>query len=172
MNTKRLFNQFMARPMTSTPEELSEDLLKPVWEKNFSRRDKAMQDFVRNHRRRQKIRGKLRNMLTVELEKLKDIEEELDAGVARAKQATYKELVAEMNQDRKALVHADSPLQLYKDEEAMLAEVHKAQDEDIAKIKTVVYPFWTIAFFCNSLLLIGYYYQDKQLMINVKKRAN
>ena len=30
LNTKKLFDQFMARPMRSSPEELSEELMQPV----------------------------------------------------------------------------------------------------------------------------------------------
>jgi len=33
-------------------------------------------------------------------------------------------------------------------------------EEDLGKLKKVVYPFWFLALMVNSALLIGYYYQD------------
>ena len=45
----------------------------------------------------------------------------------------------------------------------MLAEAKKEQDESLQKVKKVVYPFWTIAFMIHSVLLVGYYYQDKAI---------
>lgn len=41
----------------------------------------------------------------------------------------------------------------------------------MTKVKKVVYPFWAIALMCNSVLLIGYYYQDKLIEKNAIKRA-
>ena len=66
-----------------------------------------------------------------------------------------------MNEDRKALEQIESPLALYKDQEAQIAEVKKNQDETLKKAKKVYYPFMTVAIIINSLLIIGYYYQDK-----------
>lgn len=43
----------------------------------------------------------------------------------------------------------------------MLQEIQKAQDESLKKLKRVVYPFWFFAFLVNSMLVIGYFYQDK-----------
>lgn len=40
----------------------------------------------------------------------------------------YHELVEEINKDLKQIEYIDKPLQLYKDEKAMLAEVRKQQD--------------------------------------------
>jgi flagellar biosynthesis chaperone FliJ len=115
----------MAAPLRSKPEDLSEELMKPEWEKKMSRRDKARQDFVRNFRRRQKINSKYRNIVTVELEKLRDIEEQVGAGVMRKKKMSYRELVDELNKDVKHLEHSEKPLMIVKDEATEMAEIHK-----------------------------------------------
>lgn len=70
----------------------------------------------------------------------------------------YHELVEEINKDIKALQYIEKPLQLYKDEQAMLAEKLKVQDESLKSLKKVVYPFWSILIVVNGLLMIGYYY--------------
>lgn len=87
--------------------------------------------------------------------------QDAEDGIAAAKKMTYHELVEEMNQDIKALEQIEKPLALYKDEKAQMAEIRKEQDETLEKVKRVVYPFWSIAFVINGLLLIGYYYQEK-----------
>ena len=71
---------------------------------------------------------------------------------------TYHELVEELNKDQKALEYVASPIALYKDEKAMAAVVEKEQEETLSQVRKVVYPFWTICFIVNGLLLIGYYY--------------
>jgi hypothetical protein len=53
---------------------------------------------------------------------------------------------------------------MYKDEKAMLAQVYKEQDEKLNQVKKYVYPFWTIVFVLNSVLAIGWYYQQKTIM--------
>ena len=57
----------------------------------------------------------------------------------------------------------DSPVAVYKDEEARMAEIKKEKEEELETVKKVSYPFWTIATIVNCLLLIGYYYQDKKI---------
>ncbi len=79
-------------------------------------------------------------------------------GLAGTKKMTYHELVDEINQDIKALEHIEKPLALFKDEKAQMAEVKKEQEETLNKVRRVVYPFWSIAFVINGILLIGYYY--------------
>ena len=41
--------------------------------------------------------------------------------------------------------------------------------EHATTAKRVMYPIWTIAIIVNSLLLIGYYYQDELIKRNAKK---
>ena len=40
------------------------------------------------------------------------------------------------------------------------------QDETLKNVKKVYYPFMTVAIIINSLLIVGYYYQDKQIRRN------
>ena len=84
--------------------------------------------------------------------------DDTEDGIAGTKKMTYQELVDEINQDIKALEHIEKPLALFKDEKAQMAEVIKEQEETLNKVRRVVYPFWSIAFVINGILLIGYYY--------------
>ena len=43
LNTQRLFDQFMARPIQTNPDELMEEFMVPDHQKNYSKRDKARQ---------------------------------------------------------------------------------------------------------------------------------
>ena len=52
----------------------------------------------------------------------------MDQEIYAAQKLSYSELVEEMNEDRKALEQVESPLALYKDQEAQIAEVKKQQD--------------------------------------------
>ena len=79
MNIQRDFDLFMARPMQSRPEELMEEFMVEEHVKKMSKRDKARKQFIQNFKRNQAIKKSLRNQVTVELEKLKDIEEGLTA---------------------------------------------------------------------------------------------
>ena len=112
LNTKRLFDQFMARPMRSTPEELSEELMQPVQKQKMSRRDLARQKFIQEFRRKQMQKESLKNRAIVEYERYQDIE----AGIEAEKHKTYQELVDDINKDMKAIEHINRPLALYKDE--------------------------------------------------------
>ena len=87
----------------------------------MSRRDIARQNFIKNFRRKQMVKHRIKNAAIVEIERYKDIEE----GILAAKQMTYKELVEDMNRDTKAIEHIESPLALYKDEKAVVAEIKK-----------------------------------------------
>ena len=75
----------MARPMRTRPEELAEDLLKPTQQKKMSRRDDARAKFIINFRNRQKVKESWRNTAIVNLEKLKDIEEQEGAETLKQK---------------------------------------------------------------------------------------
>jgi len=44
--------------------------------------------------------------------------------------------------------------------------------EQFVQAKRVMYPLWAIAIIINSLLVIGYYYQDKLIAKNAKKLRN
>ena len=90
----------------------------------------------------------------------------MDQEIYAAQKLSYAELVEDMNEDRKALEQIESPLALFKDQEAQIAEVKKKQDESLKKVKKVYYPMMTFAIIINSLLIIGYYYQDKQIKRN------
>ena len=96
--------------------------------------------------------------------------QDIKYGAVKLKKMTYMELVEDLNKDMKVLTAMDSPLTVYKDEKATLAEVQKKQEDTLQKVKMVSYPFWTIMTVLNCLLLIGYYYQDKTIDINKKKR--
>lgn len=88
-----MFNQFMARPMRTRPEDMAEDLMKPTQQKKMSRRDEARARFIINFRNQQKIKNSFRNTVTVNLEKLKDIEEQAGAEVLKSKKMSYTMLV-------------------------------------------------------------------------------
>ena len=64
----------------------------------------------------------------------------------------------QMNEDFRALEQINAPLTLYKDDKADIAVQEKQMEEDLSKLKKVVYPFWFIALCINSALLVGYYY--------------
>ena len=124
MNTKREFNKFMARPMRSTPEELAEELMQPIYMKNFSRKDKARRKFVMRKRREYKLRYDLKAQMMEEYENYQDIKD----GSAKMRKMTYQELIADVNKDMKLLQAMDSPVAVYKDEEARLQEVRKEKE--------------------------------------------
>lgn len=92
--------------------------MQPEWIKKMSKRDKARQQFIRAHRKRQRINNSPRAIIQEELDKLRDAEE----GIAQVKQMNYQQLVEEINRDIKAIEHIEKPLMLYKDEKAELAE--------------------------------------------------
>ena len=85
----------MARPMQTRPEELSEEFMKPEHLRKMSKRDLARAAFVREFRKKQKIKHSLKLSVEVELEKMKDFEE----GIAGKKKMKYAELVEELNKD-------------------------------------------------------------------------
>ena len=89
-----------------------------------------------------------------------------EAGDLHLQNLKYLELVEQVNKDIKQQEYMDRPLQLYKDEKAQMAQIIKEQDEKLNEVKKYVYPFWTIAFIVNSLLLIGFYRQEKQIKKN------
>ena len=60
MNTQKAFNEFMARPMRSTPEEMHEELMQPLHMKNFSRKDRARRKYIVHKRREYKVRYSLK----------------------------------------------------------------------------------------------------------------
>lgn len=103
----------MARPIQTNPDEMMEEFLVPDHQKNYSKRDKARQQFIAAFRKKKAIRSSLKNTVTVELERMKDFEE----GSAALKEMKYDQLVEELNKDRQAIGQIDRPLQLYKTEQ-------------------------------------------------------
>lgn len=101
------------------------------------------------------------------MEKFKDLEE----GVANTKRMTYAELVEDMNKDLKAIEQIERPVQLYKDEEAQMAEIKREQDESLNKVKRVVWPLWAIFITFNSILMYAYGKQQMQIQRNSEKLA-
>lgn len=122
----------------------------------MSRRDVARIQFIQKFRRKQRIKNSVKLRLQDELEFMRDVAD----GTAGLKQMNYMQLVDHINQDLKALEFQDKPLTLYKDEQATLAEVRKKQDETLAKVKKIAWPFWFGVFVVNTVLLIGYARQD------------
>ena len=43
----------------------------------------------------------------------------------------------------------------------MMVQEQKEVNEKVSKAKKFVYPIWALLIFGNTLLMIGYYYQDK-----------
>jgi len=156
LNTQLLFDQFMARPMQTRPEELSEDFMKPEHLRKMSRRDLARAAFVREFKKKQAIKQSLKLQVEVELEKMKDFEE----GVAGHKKMNYAELVDELNKDQRAIEQIDRPIVLYKSEQEIEVARKKEVEKKATNIKRVTYPFWALAIIVNSLLMVGYYQQD------------
>ncbi|CDW75160.1 cytochrome c biogenesis protein [Stylonychia lemnae] len=167
LNLNKLYKEFVARPILNQPDELHDQIMKPLSRLKMSRRDLARIKFVSEYRDKQKIKKSIKNRIIEQTEIFKDIEE--GAEVFAQKNMNYKQLVEEMNKDIKALESIERPLTLYKDEKAMIAEIRKKQDESLDKVKKVVYPFWTIAIIVNGILLIGYYNQDKIHEVDEKK---
>jgi DnaJ-class molecular chaperone len=60
LNINRQFAEFMARPMRSAPEELSESLMQPVQRLKMSKRDIARGQFIQKFRHKQKIKQSLK----------------------------------------------------------------------------------------------------------------
>jgi hypothetical protein len=75
--------------MRTRPEDMHEELMKPIQHKKMSRRDEARAKFIINFRNRQKVKESFRNTVIVNLEKLKDIEDDADAQVLRNKDQNY-----------------------------------------------------------------------------------
>ena len=134
--------------------------MQPDWIRKMSKRDKARHEFVMKYRHRLTVENSVRHTVEQHLEWLEDAKE----GRAHLRDMKYAQLVEEINKDQQLLQYVEKPLVLYQDEKAALAEIQKEQQESLKQVKKVVYPFWTIAMIFNSLLLIGYYYQDKQIM--------
>jgi hypothetical protein len=86
--------------------------MQPVARQKLSRRDLARARFVQQHRRQREIDRSIKNRITVEIEKMKDMNE----GITSLKKMTYKELVEDMNQDLRALEQIERPLALFKEE--------------------------------------------------------
>ena len=61
LNLNKLFREFEARPMRSAPEDLMENVMKPVHLKNFSERDKRRMEFVKKHRFHRMSRRRIRD---------------------------------------------------------------------------------------------------------------
>eukprot|EP00347_Sterkiella_histriomuscorum_P009334 403341609 len=165
LNLNRLFKEFQARPLRSSPDELHENFMQPVQMQKMSKRDKARQKFVREHRDKMLIKRSVSNSIIEQMEFIKDVEE----GSHIHRNMNYKQLVEEMNKDLKALEQQERPIMLYKEEKQMMEEVRKKQDESLNTVRKIVYPFWIVAIMVNSILLIGYYYQDKIIEKDAKK---
>ena len=60
LNLNRHFDEFMARPMRTNPEELAENLMQPVQRQKMSRRDIARIQFIQKYRRKVRIRQSLK----------------------------------------------------------------------------------------------------------------
>ena len=65
----------MARPMRTRPEDLAENVLVPDAQKKMSRRDIVRAQFLIKFRNTKKIKGSFVNRATVEVEKMRDIDE-------------------------------------------------------------------------------------------------
>ena len=121
MNTQKLFNQFMNRPMRSNPEDLQEQIMQPDWIRKMSKRDKARHEFVMKYRHRLTVDNSVRHTVEQHLEWLEDAKE----GRAHLRDMKYAQLVEEINKDQQLLQYVEKPLMLYKDEKAALAEVER-----------------------------------------------
>ena len=121
MNTQKLFNQFMNRPMRSNPEDLQEQIMQPDWIRKMSKRDKARHEFVMKYRHRLTVDNSVRHTVEQHLEWLEDAKE----GRAHLRDMKYAQLVDEINKDQQLLQYVEKPLMLYKDEKAALAEVER-----------------------------------------------
>jgi hypothetical protein len=55
INLNRQFDEFMARPVRTNPEDLAENLMQPVQRKKMSRRDIARIQFIQKYRRKIRI---------------------------------------------------------------------------------------------------------------------
>ncbi|CAI2374975.1 unnamed protein product [Moneuplotes crassus] len=154
-NFDRMFMEFNQRPMRSHPEELK--VMEPEIFKKMSRRDIARLKYVTKRRQMDKINSNLK--LRLQHERLKILDVTQDGGMD---QKSYDQIVEDINRNYKQLENVEKPLQVYKTEKEMIIEKKKQQDVQISKAKRYVYPFFGIAFVINSILLIGYYYQDKE----------
>ena len=74
MNTSKLFNEFMARPMRSDPDEISENLMRPERYLKMSKRDKARLNFVNKHRRRQEIKNSIKEIIQEERDFIRSVQ--------------------------------------------------------------------------------------------------
>lgn len=63
----------------------------------------------------------------------------------------------------------DRPIVLYKSQHEVEVARKEVIKESAEKIKRVTYPLWAVAIFVNSLLLIGYYQQEKLIARNSAK---
>ena len=96
MNTQKLFNQFMNRPMRSNPEDLQEQIMQPDWIRKMSKRDKARHEFVMKYRHRLTVDNSVRHTVEQHLEWLEDAKE----GRAHLRDMKYAQLVDEINKDQ------------------------------------------------------------------------
>ena len=152
----KMFRQFNERPMRSHPEELK--VMEHDMIKKMSRRDIARMTFVRKRREMEKINKSIRLRLRQEQLKLHDV---LEHG--GMEQKNYDQLVEEINRNYKQLEQIDRPMMIYKSEKEMVAEKIKEQDETISTFKKYFYPIVAFAFVVNAIILIGVYYQNKQI---------
>lgn len=147
--------------MRTKPEEF--DLFKPEHIRKLSKWDIARAKFVQQSREALKIRKSIRLTIKDELYRKNEIDDFGNwAGLG------YSEIVEDM-QTKKELEESNSPLMVYKDEKAQIAEIWEWQDVFITKTKKFSYTFWTILALVNGLLLIGYFYQDKLIQKNQRR---
>ena len=59
------------------------------------------------------------------------------------------------------LEEVDKPIIVYKNQQELVKEEIKKQDESLGKFKRIYYPIVFGAFIIYSIFMIGYYYQDK-----------
>lgn len=88
LNMNKMYREFMARPMFSSPEELHEQVMQPAILTKMSKRDKARMKFVADHRKNRMIQSSFKNRAIVIAETLQDIDEGPEA--LKLKQLSYK----------------------------------------------------------------------------------
>lgn len=177
LNIERLFAEFNARPMRTSPSDLAENLGQMQQERKMSARDKARAKFVREHRKKEAIEGSLRNTLIMERERYLDVREQLHYESEKPlRDLKYLELVEVLNKDLIALEQLTGRKgDLVKIHEDMTKppevtpEIRKQQDEVLRKTKRIVYPAYAIGFVISSLIFWGYE-QQRQLIVRNQKR--
>ena len=85
--------------MRTAPEDLAENLMKPISLQKMNRRDMRRGRFIQEYRRKLRIKQSFKLSIEEELEKFKDLEE----GKFVKKQMKYMQLVESINEDIKAL---------------------------------------------------------------------